>query len=217
MSKCCLNNSLVGKRFPFFLNNFNFNEYFLYELYSPKLNDDCVPYFSLKMIIEKTFKKSSSTILNTVLPEKADWEELDKALSKFKPTMKDSENASEPFPFFLMKDTGVLQKTLILWLRDALRWKKYKFYVGNKIDVLISPTEYAVLTICGDQQNNIWLEVENAYSTEDVTMSNPLDIDLSNLVNQVSSEKWKRSGSASELNKFIRRLESTAFDSLIKE
>lgn len=212
MDKYCLTDSLVGKRFPFFLNNFNFNEYYLYELNSPGLTKKCIPTFSLKMINEKTFKKGSSSLANLVLSEKADWQELERAIGKYKPEV--VSNKEGDFPVYAMKETGNLQKSFILWLRDALRWKKYKFYVGNKIDVLISPDAYVVFTIAGDKQNNIWLEVENAYSVEDMTMSHPLNIDLSHITSQVMFEKWSRSGSASELNKFIRKLESTAFDNV---
>lgn len=48
-------NNLLGNYYPFFLNNYDLTDlHYLYQVYSPGLSNELVPYFSLKKVSEKT-------------------------------------------------------------------------------------------------------------------------------------------------------------------
>lgn len=216
-------NCMLGMGYPFFLNNAKLkNSYYYYEICSPSLSEDLVPYVSLKKIFEKTVsepRKHGSDILAMCLGSKKDITAAGTSLVKDILINRDAEvveNGKE-FPLIEMTEGNELQKALILGLRDSLRWKLYRFQAGRQLDLLYTPSEYVVFDICGDE-NEIWFEPKAVYKLDDVDQINPLEVgDLTKL--EYPKEHFERkTGKISELNRMLKALEWKSFkrENLVK-
>lgn len=209
----------LGKGYPFYLNNRNLKEsYYYYVLCSPKLSEDLVPMLSLIKTDEKTISEPwghGSDILSVCLGSKKDIAVNGCNLVSDILANKDYmvyENGRE-FPLIEMTDDEQkVRKALIIGLRDALRWKTYKFQPGRQVDILWTKDEFVVFDICGND-DEIWLKPSNVYKITDVSMKNPLPELLSKIENIYPKEKFKRiPQKISELNRAIKALERTSFD-----
>ncbi len=227
MEKYGLTNSLIGRRFTFFLNNFkNKKDYFLYEVYSPKLNEYCEPLVSLRKISENWYDKSEqkSSVdlidkLNSRKPinDKSKW--LQSAISNGYVEDYDyvspSDNSENTIPYINLAaaeadEINNVQVRLVCELRDNLRWNNYRFRDGDKIDVLISPAKIALYTI-KDEGDKISVVFDNIYSTEDVNLATPLKSKNDTASKLFSGKSWKKDGKGiSDFNKFIKDLEYKA-------
>lgn len=216
-------NCMLGVGYPFFLNNSSLKDsYYYYEITSPSLNEDLVPYLSLVKTNEKTISEPwghGSDILAMCLGSKKDivangTNLVNDILNNRDTVVK--ENGKE-FPLFEMRDGNDLQKALIIGLRDSLRWKLYRFQAGRQLDLLYTATEYVVFDICGDE-NEIWFEPKAVYKLDDVNQKNPLKVgDLKKL--EYPKEHFERkTGKISELNRLLKTLEWKSFkrESLVK-
>lgn len=221
MLKYCINNSMIGNCYPFFLSNFNLSDsYYLYRIYSPSLSPDLIPYLSLEKINEKTknepHEKGADIISVCLGGKKASSSKardfVFSLVKKENPTAVEENN--NDFPLIEMIGSNVLQKTLIINLRDALRWRVYRFIPDRYIDVLWTPTKFLVFKIKGTKtetgEEALYLEPVAMYNNMDVNLSNPLNIDLSKL--DTPKEIFSGKSKASDLNRYLKKLEWGSFD-----
>jgi hypothetical protein len=113
------------------------------------------------------------------------------------------------FPLIELDNLSLATRILIVDLRDMLRWRNYKFTPGNCIDILISSDKFLVAKIEGEGEV-IWLKPEAVYSTEDVNMRTPIEMDLSTL--HYPKGKFEGKVRVSDLNRAIRAAEWKSFD-----
>lgn len=219
MIKLNLVNSMIGNYYPFFLSNEHLNDsYYLYRLISPSLNPECIPYLSLEKISEKTKNKQPNgnniDVLSICLGNRKNLSE--RAAEMVSNIIKRNEkvdvvvdkNKDGEFPLIEMEQTNNIQKALIIGLRDALRWKLYKFLPGNYIDVLWTPTKFIVFEIKGSE-DNLWIEPVGMYNNSDMNLTNPIKIDLSKI--EYPTTKVSGKNKASDLNRMIKTLEWSSF------
>lgn len=219
MTKYNLITNMIGYKCPFFLNNSVLTDsHYLYEFFSPGIDEKFRPYLSLDKISERTKSEPNghgSDILSICLGSKKDIETAGKDYlnNMFKRDGYIYESNGREFPVTVIQDDEESnygkQKALVVGLRDALRWKLYKFSVGRFVDILWTPKEFVVFEICGDK-DSIWLEPRSAYKTEDVGMINPIDIKSIKL--DYPKNKFTGNNKASELNRAIKRLEWDSFN-----
>lgn len=226
MIKYNLTNSLIGNVYPFFLNNTRLDvdgpSYYLYQVTTPGLSPDMIPYISLKKISERTRVGSPNEyygkeldIIGMCIGNK------DKAKERAIPYLKSilwKENPiidlpeGDGFPLIEMENGNNIQKAIIIGLRDSLRWKKYNFSAGFYIDILWGQNTFMLFKICGEKgKREIWIEPVGLYSNLDPNMSNPLPIDLANI--DYPQDRWDISdkNKISELNRVIKKLEWESF------
>ena len=211
--------------YPFFLDNIKFGSaFYLYEVVSPGIKEDLTPLMSIKKVGERTRKNDPS------YDEKLGFNDLDilTVLTKTRPKdvlaylnediiNKDKEVRKKEVKLYNMGDrkfpayeiSNLTTKATIIGIRDNLRWQYYKFHPGKLIDILTSPTTFGVYEIVGDE-NEVWLEHRNSYSTNDPGMINPLDEEPT----LKASHKFKGTSKTSDMNRFIRAREWRALDSI---
>ena len=220
----CLSNSLLNCVFPFYINNGENKEYYLYKLVSPSVNEDLIPMITLEKVGERVVNGYSSTeknkwssdILSTILGTRKDIENrgvdlVEKIIEK---DVDDVVSGGTEFPLIEMAYTNNRQKLLIINLRDSIRWKSYKFIPGNFIDILVSPTEFLKCEIVEDGEY-IYLKPSSKYKTDDPEMRFELSkTPLSKSVEELLSKKWKGTKRASDLNRDIKRVEWSAFSKI---
>lgn len=215
-----LNNHL-GNYYPFFLNNYNLtDQHYLYQLYSPGMNKDQNPYLSMLKISEKTYYGvygKETDILRVCIDKPKEGETKQSSLEYLEDMFKSfgvevKSGGNKKFPMIEIKETPEhesleIPRVLITNLRDSLRWKFYRFYQGRYVDILITPTEFALYQIVIDNEN-LNFEPRGIYENRDVMLSDPLDTNY-----KLQSYKWpKDSIKATDLNRFIKKLEWLAFD-----
>ena len=213
--------NLLGRVYPFFLNNADLSEsHYLYQIYSPRLTSDLTPTISFTKISEKTNAETPSgsdlDIVSLLVNKKVASERVAEIFTEF---LKFEENVKVEARQNLLpeiissEESNIAQKTIIIDLRDTLRWKNYRFTPGRFIDILWTPTEFVVYEIKGDNEK-MWLEPVNVYKTYDTSLKKPLNVNLDQFR---INEKWnKTQGKASELNRFIKSLEWSSFTKRLK-
>ena len=219
MLKLCVNNSLIGSCYPFFLSNNELSEssYYLYRIYSPSLSPELIPYISLEKISEKTRSnephEKGADLISVCLGKRASNEkacEFVQSILKREEEIVIKANTSNKFPLIEMANTNSPQKSLIVGLRDALRWRIYRFIPGRFIDVLWTPTKFVVFKINAEEQDAISLEPVAVYDNNDVNLTNPLNVNLNTI--DYPKEKFSGKGKASDLNRLLKRLEWNSFE-----
>lgn len=217
MLKYNLVNSMIGEVYPFFLNNQSPSDsYYLYRIFSPKLSKDCIPYISLEKISEKTKNEPyghGSDILSICTGSKKNIESKgieylnEYILKKECPVI---EKNGQEFPLIEMENGNGIQKSIIIGLRDSLRWKSYKFVSGRFVDILWTPKQFILFEIKEDKKNDsIWMEPVGVYNNIDANLTNPLNVDLSKI--DYPKTCWSGKTKASELNRVIKKLEWESF------
>lgn len=223
--------TLIGNQFPFYLDNSNLgNSYYHYQVVSPSMLADYTPLFTLKKVGEKTEKYHYSAdakswnhadIISTLLKSRKNIKTnsvnfVEKLLSRkeggfFEKNLNNVnvyENDNN-FPLVELDNLALATRTLVVDLRDMLRWRNYKFIPGNCIDILISPDKFLVAKIEGEGET-IWLKPNAVYSTDDVNMKTPIEMDLSTL--HYPKGKFEGKVRVSDLNRAIRAAEWKSFD-----
>lgn len=213
----CLKSELFGKPFPFFTQNKNLGETYLQcEIYSPCLDPEGFPAFSLRTLKEKRAKGSPSRLLSYTVPpgfDKKQGKEVDKLanlLRREDPMIWVSKSLD--FPLITVGDTDSLYKATIISIRDALRWQRYDFNPGNKVDVLVSKDKFAIFEIKGDR-DEIWINPVSVHYLTDVELINPIKADLSKL--DYPKEHWSGKTRTSLLNRALKYLEWSSFSKRI--
>lgn len=219
--------SSIGKVFPFYIGNPTQKNYYLYQVVSPKLNEKCKPLITLRKISERTGEKDFSAsftsmnhgdILATLLKTRKKLETkgvkyLEKEILARYSEEDRSDNTinlyedGSNFPMFNL-DYNIL-KTIIVGLRDSLRWSKYKLQPGTEVDILLTPTKFGIFEIQGDRES-MKLAFKAAYDNMDVERKFPLDLKEDEI--QYPKDEFKGEKRASDLNKAIRSQEMKAFE-----
>lgn len=222
MIKLNLSGSMLGYICPFYLSNGNLNSaYYQYEIYSPGLTQEdsseesCIPYISLTKISEKVKNDPSGKdidILTALVGTNKDdaWEHLLGEYLKKENNIEIFNPGNGNFPYIVMQEGLNIQRSLIVNLRDSIRWKFYRFTPGRFIDILWTNDKFVVFKIEGND-TELWLKPVGMYNTSDVEMTNPLKVNLESI--DYPKEKFsKEAGKISELNRMIKRLEWGSFD-----
>ena len=84
-------------------------------------------------------------------------------------------------------------------------------FVGKKVDILITKTEFIIAEVKSDDQF-IWLEPVAIYKNKDVGMIEPLDMSGFNVEGFKNFAKWKNDVKASDICKIINKIEFESFD-----
>lgn len=230
--------SMLGKEYPFFLGNDEFGEmYYSYQIYSPGISEDgeapLVSFTKVNERVEKTTKwgnedpkgKLENKVLTPIMPPNGKDSDIlhyligpkkeKKQYTGFIKTLIRKEGvevtqSGDNFPFFKMifGDRCSLQKTIIIHLRDALRWKSYIFRAGKKVELLYSPTEFIVFEFKETEDQELYLEPIAAYKNYDVEMRNPLKVNF-DVINYPKG-KWSTS-TYSEMNRAFKLYEWECF------
>ncbi len=231
MSK--VKNNLLYNYYPFFLDNkFGVGDvHYLYQLVSPSYNKKtCTPYFSLIKVSEKNtyftpslpLEKDSDilTVCKNGMESIRKNEKLDTNFDKaefirdfFKEEAVIENSDTDKFPNIELTEdpNNELQKSLIVGIRSYLRWKNYRLFVGKKVDILITKTEFIIAEVKSDDQF-IWLEPVAMYKNKDVGMIEPLDMSGFNVEGFKNFAKWKNDVKASDICKIINKIEFESFD-----
>lgn len=192
--------NLIGRCIPFFLSNMNelSDQYYLYQVYSPKLNTNLEPYVSITKISEKTTRpealigKDTDILAACIGSRKVNKENgvecLNDLLKRENPTINLPDNDTD-FPYITLTGPNLV-KSMIVNLRHANRVKNYRLWSGRLVDVLYTPTEYMVLKVCEDK-TNVWFEPVGLYKITDMNMQNPIDIEPKAL--HFDRTKWEKS------------------------
>lgn len=226
MIKYNLVNSLIGNVYPFFLNNNKLStdpSYYLYQVVSPKLSPDLIPYISLKKISEKTklgsqaeYYGKGNDVISICLGNKE--KTRDKEVSYLKSLLW-RENPiidlpeDDEFPLIEMENGNNIQKAIIIGLRDSIRWKNYKFQEGYYVDILWGQNTFMLFKICGEKgKQEIWFEPFGLYSNLDPGMFNPLPVNLETI--DYPKDRWNigDKNKASEMNRSLKKLEWESFN-----
>lgn len=235
------NSNMIGNIYPFYINNSTMSEYYVYQITSPSLSDELIPYITFDKIGEKVpgsyvelelaninsknlysdsvkrclkykftsgdiFKYCNRKVKNI---EEAGYSFVYESL-KTEPQVPEIKKNGENFPLIEMQNGTVLQKKVLIALRNSLRWIKYNFNPGNFIDILWTPKTFIKFEICGDE-NEIYIKPVNAYKLTDFDMKNPLSINI-NSINYPKNKWTKEQIKSGEFNSDIRQLEWKSFD-----
>ena len=231
MSK--VKNNLLYNYYPFFLDNkFGIGDvHYLYQLVSPSYNKKtCVPYFSLIKVSEKNtyftpslpLEKDSDILTvckngmesirkNEKLDTNFDKAEFIRDFFKEKAVIENSDTDKFPNIELTEDPNNELQKSLIVGIRSYLRWKNYRLFVGKKVDILITKTEFIIAEVKSNDQF-IWLEPVAMYKNKDIGMIEPLDMSGFNVEGFKNFAKWKNDVKASDICKIINKIEFESFD-----
>jgi hypothetical protein len=214
--------SLLGNYYPMFLNNQGLGtSVYLYQITSPGLSKKCIPLVSLEKISEITKSSDFSAteknmrsidVMSTILDHsRENIEEKSKVylegfLRKENPVIYG--RGPELFPALEMGSDNNIQKSIIVNLRDDLRWKCYHFYPGRYIDVLLDLNHFIVYKLEGDKEGeSITMVPDAVYNNLDICLSNPMPVPES-----CSSITFNGRTKNSDMNRAIKRLEWQSFD-----
>lgn len=217
--KTMINKNLIGNYYPMYLGNEGTDvSCYLYQVVSPGLTEKLDPIISMQKVGEITKKgdfqaKSNTEMMSSDILAYLNGKSRDGILDYFKELI-DDENVIDygesEFPGFVMKDEDPsVQKGLIVDIRDAIRWKYYKFAPGSTVDILWTPTQYAVCEVVeGSEKDSIRLVPKALYDMRDIARVNPIPCEFENYVPQDFSGKYR----VSELNRTIKKIEINSFN-----
>ena len=228
INKYNLTNSMLGNIYPFYLGNSKFGEnFYLYQITSPGLSESCIPYITLKKVGERSedpkfqFLGKDSDIISICRGggnnksraeniEKDNYKFIMNILKKDEPLV--DKNGDDNFPLIEMENGNNIQKSLIINIRDILRWKTYKFNPGNYIDILWTPDKFMLYKFSVSDDNK-YLEMcpVGLYSNLDPGMTSP--INLSDVVS-APRYRWQLENNTkkyNEINYTIKKLEWESF------
>lgn len=214
-----INNSLIGNCYPMYLGNEGEVSCYLYQVVSPGLTEKLDPIVSLQKVGEITKKgdfqaKSNNEMMSCDVLAYLNGKSRDGVLDYFKEMVDDKveviDRGESEFPGFVMKDDDPsTQKGLIIDIRDAIRWKHYKFAPGSEVDVLWTPDKYAVCVVEeGKEKDSIRLVPKALYDTRDIGRAWPIPYDFQDYTPEDFVGKYR----VSELNRAIKKIEINSFE-----
>lgn len=234
MKKYCAKcSTLIGNYYHFYLSNQGLlkdNSFYIYQLGSPGFADEHLhPVLTLNKVAERTrdnefsadwMKMNDSDLLATLLKSREDIshkgaEYIANLLRRENPTVYGtSKDSKHDFPLIAMGIDNSIQKSLIINLRNEIRWNNYRFFPGRQIDMLFTKDTFMVLKIQGDE-NYVWFTPENIYRNTDIGQTTPLKLDYSKY--DYPREKFPGSkNKVYEINRTLKRFEWQSFDRKIK-
>lgn len=223
--------TMLGREYPFFLSNDLLGEfYYSYQFYSPGVSDNFMPLVSLTKVNEKVDRYERWGVNEKNEPLMLPWGKDDDILRYLSGSQKQKKQMGSFFKTIIKRDgmetysgskgefpavemvfgeRNSLQKSIIIYLRDLLRWKSYRFQAGRKIDLLYSPTEFVVFEFKETADHELYIEPVAAYKNYDVEMKRPLKVDF----NSISYPKgvWSKD-KFSEMNKSFKLFEWESFN-----
>lgn len=214
-----INKNLIGNYYPMYLGNEGTDvSCYLYQVVSPGLTKDLDPIISMQKVGEITKKgdfqaKSNTEMMSVDLLAYLNGKSREGILDYFKELIGTEEvidRGDSEFPGFVMKNEDLsTQKGLIIDIRDAIRWKYYKFAPGERVDVLWTPTQFVMCEIVeGEEADSIRLVPKALYDTRDIAMTNPLPCDFDGFPVQDFIGKFR----VSEMNRTIKKIEINSFN-----
>lgn len=213
-------NYYLGRKYPFFMgNNGNLSDkYYLYQVYSPGVDVDQVPFVSLTKVAEKSDFNTSTRgkdidLISTITYPKKSVEPVEylSEMLKREQAVFVGQKSPEDFPMLKVQDENVyLEKSLIVGLRNNLRYSNYRIYPGKKVDILWGPNTFLVCSIC-ENETEIWLEPDNLYKNTDLLMRHPLSNNITTEDVGIRLQKSQPKMMAS-LFYMIKALEKLSFD-----
>lgn len=219
-------NNLLGRYFPFFLNNKNLgSSYYIYQICSPGISPDGFPLVSLKKISERTIQENNeaqghgndlvvmaSGIQKPTKNKGKVIEWLRKGYDEFPDYINFK---GDEFPEFEMDlDSQNTQKNLIIILRDAIRWSKLRFFDGRLIDVLWDKDHFITCQV-NSKDNQVSLQPMNMYEILDTNLKNPLPLPALKTLPEILKGKVFKDiggGKCPGLCIALKRLEWESFD-----
>lgn len=211
--------SILNKNFTFFMTNeFGVKNYYMYKLVSPALSPDFIPYCSLRKVSERTTAGTATGADIDLLQElRGDKERkktienaqtyLERLLERDKPII-DQPKTENEIPYIEMENIQTV-RNMIITLRDAVRWKKYRFQPGKFIDILWTQNTYLIAKIMGDEKE-IWLEPVAIYRNDDPEMTNEIKTQALP-AKLLKGQRFTGDKRASDLNREIKYLEWEAW------
>lgn len=217
-----LTNNLLGRVFPFFISNKTLgNSYFIYQLVSPKVSKNCIPFVSLKKISERIPNDGGSDRGDDLITLASGINQPDKNKAKVENWFRKGfnyfpevfEQEGTDFPMFEMDPLSQsTQRSLVVLLRDAVRWNRHRFFDGRLEDVLVDPEHFVTMRI-SNKDGMISLKPENMYHVLDCNLKNPMPIDLSlNFGDVLQPGKDIGAGHCSTICQAIKKFEMGSFD-----
>lgn len=213
-------NYLLGRKYPFFMSNgVELSEkFYVYSVYSPGVDENLNPYVSLTKISEKSEfnlsgKGKDTDIISTIMyPKKVEnFVEYATDLMKREGYAFDKPDTTTDFPKLKTEgNSNYCVKSMIVNLRNNLRYSNYRLYPGKKVDILWGPDTFVVCKIVEDE-NSIWLEPENMYKNVDAAMIHPLEHKLTAEDINIKVDKSQPKIPATLLYS-IKSLEKMSFD-----
>lgn len=199
----------IGDKICFWLRNQNKKliDFYLYEIISPALSSDCLPFISLIKVNEKTtpgiyFTGEDTDIFSWVFGDEDRRGIVNKSIKYLDKVLKDSyieESNLGPysFPFIeIEKDPDEVLIDLIIKLRYTIRRKYYDFSDGSLVDLYL-PKKNFILRI-GSNEEEIWLNPICSYNKQDILLDYPENLKtsvfnvLENNLNKYYLEKLKK-------------------------
>lgn len=215
-----INNSLIGNCYPFYLGNEGEVSCYLYMVVSPGLTEKLDPIVSFEKVGEITkagdFQaKSNTEMMSSDVLSYLNGKSREGVLDYFKEMVNRNvqviDRGESEFPGFVMKnDDPCTQRGLIVDIRDAIRWKHYKFAPGCKVDVLWDQSHYVVCRIEeGSTKDSICLVLESQYDLRDIAHTNPTPV----VIPEGFDTPLEFSGKyrVSEMNRTIKKIEIDSF------
>lgn len=191
---------MIGGYYPFFMTNEELGDTgYVYQISSPNYNKVSLrPYITMNKVCDRTFSEKGEKIVsreNDVLfaalddkyremlkdeegnidRSKVNWVGQVKRLIDAKGTRVLQNTQRDGFP--LIEITGYdtyIQKNLIVNLRSDIRWRKYNFAVGKKVDLLYAKGLIAVFELTDADPDNYGLKPVGLYKTTDITLKDNL-------------------------------------------
>lgn len=215
-----INNSLIGNYYPMYLGNEGEKvSCYLYQVVSPALTDDLKPIISLQKVGEITKKgdfqaKSNYEMMSCDVLAYLNGKSKDGVLDYFKDLVNNKvtvvDRGESEFPGFIMEDNDPsAQKELIINMRDAIRWKYYKFAPGSEVDVLWTQNKYAMCVVEeGEEKDSVRLVPKALYDVRDISKVYPIPCDFQDYTPEEFSGKYR----VSELNRAIKKIETNSFN-----
>lgn len=117
------------------------------------------------------------------------------------------------FPLFEYDRIGNITRSIIVGLRDNLRWGSYRFFVGSTIDILTTRGNHSMFELVGDK-NQIKLKYLGTYSNNDPEHMYPVENteQLARVVKDLTELTFTGDRKASEINRAIRQVEWRSFE-----
>lgn len=113
------------------------------------------------------------------------------------------------FPrFSICKHTNDPQKSLIIYLRNSIRWTRYKFAPGSLVDVLWTLDSFVVFKIEGTE-TEMWLTPQAMYKLSDFDQKNPMSVKNINFTTETFSRDKSK---ITDFNNAIKLMEWKSFD-----
>jgi hypothetical protein len=204
MKRPKISDTPIGKLYPFYLENKVLRDHYLYQVVTPEMLPDYTPLLTLVKISERVHpnEKLQATKNNMyhgdllAMMMRGSRKDLSKKAAAFieksfsgkmgSHIYESSEKApavfenGTDFPLYEMDPFGT--RLIVCGIRDLIRKTKYQIRDGALIDILLTQDTFGVFKIVGVGEG-VKLQIQGVYNMADIARQNPLNLDLSKVVN----------------------------------